>query len=60
MDLTPSELRLASLMRLNLNSKDIASTLNISPDSLRISRHRLKKKLALEKGESLQQFILGI
>lgn len=59
-DLTPSELRLASLMRMNLSSKDIASTLNISLDSLRISRYRLRKKLALEKGESLQQFILGI
>lgn len=60
MDLTPSELRLASLMRMNLSSKDIASTLNISQDSLRISRYRLRKKLALEKGESLQQFILCI
>ncbi|WP_373494533.1 tetratricopeptide repeat protein [Aquiflexum sp.] len=59
-DLTPSELRLASLMRMNLSSKDIASTLNISPDSLRISRYRLRKKLALGKGESLQQFILSI
>ncbi len=59
-DLTPSELRLASLMRMNLSSKDIASTLNISQDSLRISRYRLRKKLALEKGESLQQFILCI
>lgn len=59
-DLTPAELRLASLMRMNLSSKDIASTLNISQDSLRISRYRLRKKLALEKGESLQQFILCI
>lgn len=59
-DLTPSELRLASLMRMNLSSKDIASTLNISQDSLRISRYRLRKKLALQKGESLQQFILCI
>ncbi|WP_373523968.1 tetratricopeptide repeat protein [Aquiflexum sp.] len=58
--LTPSELRLASLMRMNLSSKDIASSLNISPDSLRISRYRLRKKLAIGKGESLQQFILSI
>jgi tetratricopeptide (TPR) repeat protein len=58
--LTPSELRLASLMRMNLSSKDISSSLNISPDSLRISRYRLRKKLAIGKGESLQQFILSI
>ncbi|MDR7130378.1 tetratricopeptide (TPR) repeat protein/DNA-binding CsgD family transcriptional regulator [Algoriphagus sp. 4150] len=58
--LTPAELKLASLMRLNLNSKEIASSLGISMDSLRISRYRLRKKLNLEKGDSLQQFILCI
>ncbi|UCS91688.1 tetratricopeptide repeat protein [Echinicola marina] len=58
--LTPAELKLASLMRLNLSSKEIASSLGISMDSLRISRYRLRKKLNLEKGDSLQQFILCI
>ena len=59
-ELTPGELRLASLMRMNLGSKEIASTLGISPESLRISRYRLRKKLNLEKGESLQQYLLCI
>lgn len=59
-ELTPGELKLASLMRMNLNSKEIASTLGISPESLRISRYRLRKKLNLDKGESLQQFLLCI
>jgi len=58
--LTPAEMKLASLMRLNLSSKEIASSLGISMDSLRISRYRLRKKLNLGKGDSLQQFILGI
>ncbi|UZD22446.1 tetratricopeptide repeat protein [Algoriphagus halophytocola] len=58
--LTPAEMKLASLMRLNLNSKEIASTLGISMDSLRISRYRLRKKMKLEKGDSLQQFLLCI
>lgn len=57
-ELTPSESKLASLMRMDLSSKEIASTLGISQASLRISRHRLRKKLNLEKGESLRQFIL--
>ncbi len=56
-NLSPANLKLASLMKLNLGSKDIASTLGISPESLRISRYRLRKKLDLEKGESLHQFI---
>jgi tetratricopeptide (TPR) repeat protein len=59
-ELTPGEIKLASLMRMNLSSKEIASTLGISLESLRISRYRLRKKLNLEKGESLQQFLLCI
>lgn len=58
--LTPAEMKLASLMRLNLNSKEIASSLGISMDSLRISRYRLRKKLNLKKEDSLQQFLLCI
>ena len=58
--LTPAEMKLASLMRLNLNSKEISSSLGISMDSLRISRYRLRKKLNLEKEDSLQQFLLCI
>ncbi|MBN3584213.1 tetratricopeptide repeat protein [Algoriphagus aestuarii] len=59
-DLTPGEIKLASLMRMNLSSKEIASTLGISPESLRIARYRLRKKLNLEKGENLQQYLLCI
>lgn len=59
-ELTPGELKLASLMRMNLSSKEIASSLGISMESLRISRYRLRKKLNLDKGESLQQFLLCI
>ncbi len=59
-DLTPSEIRLASLIRLNIPSKDIALLLGISPDSLRISRYRLRKKLNLEPDKSLTQFIASI
>ncbi|GAB2493470.1 tetratricopeptide repeat protein [Algoriphagus taiwanensis] len=56
-ELTPSEIKLASLIRMNLNSKEMASTLGISLESLRISRYRLRKKLGLGKGENLQQYI---
>ncbi|WP_158859814.1 tetratricopeptide repeat protein [Lunatibacter salilacus] len=59
-NLSPADLKLATLMKLNLGSKDIASTLGISQDSLRISRYRLRKKLDLKNGESLHQFIVGL
>ena len=59
-DLTSADLRLASLIRLNLPSRDISTILGISQDSLRISRYRLRKKLRLNQGESLSNFILMI
>lgn len=59
-NLSPADLKLASLMKLNLGSKDIASTLGISQESLRISRYRLRKKLDIKNGESLHQFIIGL
>ncbi len=59
-ELTPADLRLAALIRLNLLSKDIATILGISTDSLRISRYRLRKKLKLKHGESLTSCILSL
>lgn len=59
-DLTSADLRLASLIRLNLPSRDIATILGISQDSLRISRYRLRKKLTLTQGDSLSTFILSL
>ena len=56
-ELTPAELRLAALIRLNIPSKDIAVVLGISPDSLRIARYRLRKKLGINQGDSLSHFI---
>lgn len=59
-DLTSTELRLCSLIRLNLSSKDMSAMLGISQDSLRISRYRLRKKLNLDQGESLTAFIMSV
>lgn len=56
-DLTHGDLRLAALIKLNLASKDMATLLAISQDSLRVSRYRLRKKLNLEEGESLTAFL---
>jgi tetratricopeptide (TPR) repeat protein len=56
-ELTPAELRLAALIKLNVPSKDIAVVLGISQDSLRIARYRLRKKLNLEQGDNLIRYI---
>jgi DNA-binding NarL/FixJ family response regulator len=56
-ELTQSDLKLLSLMRMNLDSKEIARILRISPESTRTAKYRLRKRLELSKEESLEQFI---
>lgn len=38
----------------------MASILNISPDSVKTARHRLRKKLQLNTEENLTDFILSV
>jgi tetratricopeptide (TPR) repeat protein len=59
-ELTSSDMRLIALLKINLDSNDIASLLNISPDSLRVSRYRLRKKLNIPQGDNLTAFIQAL
>jgi tetratricopeptide (TPR) repeat protein/DNA-binding CsgD family transcriptional regulator len=56
-DLTRGENRLFILLKLKLNSKEISNILGVSPESVKKSRYRLRKKLALEAGFSLGEFV---
>ena len=58
--LSPSELKLGILLRLNLSSKEIASILRVTPDSVRVARYRLRKKLPIDPKEDLVNFMLTI
>jgi tetratricopeptide (TPR) repeat protein len=55
--LTSTEYRLAMLLRLKMSSKEIASILRITPDSVRVARYRFRKKLPLDSNEKLTQFM---
>ena len=55
--LTENELHLASLLRLKLTTKEIANIKNISPDSVKVLRYRLRKKFQLQKETNLVQFL---
>ena len=55
---TKSEIRLISLLKMNMNAKEITSILGISDDGIRKARYRLRKKMHLEESE-LQRFLLG-
>ncbi|MEZ5039763.1 MAG: hypothetical protein R2828_07725 [Saprospiraceae bacterium] len=57
-DLSPNEQKLCALLRLNLNTKDIANLLHISLRGVEVARYRLRKKLDLETGQNLSKFIL--
>lgn len=59
-DLTPTDLRLIALLKMSINSADMAVLLGISSDSLRVSRYRLRKKMGLPEGESLSTYINSI
>ena len=43
--LTAYDLRLCTYLKANLSTKEIATLLNITPDSVKKAKHRLRKKL---------------
>ena len=56
-DITAAEQRLFMLIRLNSESKEIADMLGISPESVRKTKYRLKKKLSLNEDTSLDEYV---
>lgn len=60
-DLSPSEIKLAAFLRLNMTTKEIASITNQSVNSLETARYRLRKKLGISNQEvNLVTFLLNI
>lgn len=57
-DLTPGDLRMCALLRLNMPTKDMAGMLNLSVRGVEAARYRLRKKLNLAEGESLTDFVI--
>ncbi|MCE7996922.1 MAG: sigma-70 family RNA polymerase sigma factor [Roseivirga sp.] len=44
--LTSYDIRLCTYLRANLSTKEIATILNITPDSVKKAKHRLRKKIS--------------
>ncbi len=59
-ELNSNDLKICSLIRLNLNIKEAANILNISPGSLKTARYRLRKKLDLQSGQKIIDYILKV
>jgi len=59
-ELTPAETKLCGLISLGMSIKDISSLLNQSPDGIKVSRSRLRRKLNLDTEQNLESFLASI
>ncbi|WP_455641181.1 tetratricopeptide repeat protein [Parabacteroides sp.] len=59
-DLSKNEQRLASLLRIGLSTKEIASVIDSTPKTVNMARYRLRKHLNLETDESLTEYMKSI
>lgn len=59
-DLLPGDIRFLAYIRMNMSTKEIASMLNINPESCKRRKIRLGKKLGLEGSADLYSYILAI
>ena len=59
-DLTPTDLKLCALIKLNFNSKEISQILSISEHGVHTARSRVRKKLNLTRDESLSLYIANL
>jgi len=58
-NLTPSELRIANLIKFGKSSKDIAKALNLSIKTIETHRRKIRVKLGLKKGKTnLRSYLL--
>ena len=58
--LSSNDLKLCALIKLNMNIKESASVLNISPESVKTARYRLRKKLKLNQENDLHKVIQSV
>ena len=59
-DLSTYDLRLCALIKLNLNIKETAAVLNLSPNSIKSARYKLRKRLGLKTEDDLADIIQKI
>jgi ligand-binding sensor domain-containing protein len=59
-NLTSTDLKVCTYLQLKLASKEIAQLMNISVRGVEISRYRLRKKLQVPPGHTLNDFLEGI
>ncbi|MBE0637002.1 MAG: tetratricopeptide repeat protein [Bacteroidales bacterium] len=56
-DLTAAELKLCAYYRINLDTKEIARMLSVTPAGVQKSRHRLRKKMNIPSDMEMHEFL---
>lgn len=59
-DLSPVDLRLSALLKMNLTAKESSAIMGIGPDSVKTARYRLRKKFDLDREDSLTDYLINI
>jgi len=59
-DLSPSEIKMAALLRLNLSSKEIEAITFRSESSIKSLRFRLRKKIDLDSDKNLTSYLMKL
>lgn len=58
--LTSYDLRLCTYLKSNVSTKEIALLLNITPDSVKKAKHRLRKKIEASPDASIIQVVMMV
>jgi len=59
-NLTENNLRMCAYFRIGMSAKQVAQILNVSTETIKNGRYRLKRKLGLEEEQDLDDFIRNI
>ena len=59
-ELSSNDLKHCALMKLNLNNDEASSLFGVSPETVRVSRFRIQKKLGLNSQQTLIEFLMKI
>ena len=59
-NISANELRMAAMMKMNLNTKEMASILNITPESVKKARYRMRKKFDLVAESNVQEYLIKL
>lgn len=59
-ELSSNDLKHCALMKLNLNNDEASSLFGVSPETVRVSRFRIQKKLGLNSQQALIEFLMKI